>query len=116
MGCNFVVEPKVGVANHMNRFVAGDRGAKQPRRSENVGLRAPAFDCPVILFQNIIEIPRSSSTSRYEREKRKYHPTANRMTSGSNCRHLNKPQTEEAWNATSPAAPGRFPRIGIAGS
>ena len=30
-------------------------------------------------------------TSRYEREKRKYHPTACRMISGSNCRHLNKP-------------------------
>src|SRR5260221_10025467 len=28
--------------------------------------------------------------------KRKYHPTANRMTSGSNCRHLNKPQSEDA--------------------
>jgi hypothetical protein len=24
------------------------------------------------------------------------HPTANRITSGSNCRHLNKPQTEDA--------------------
>jgi hypothetical protein len=31
--------------------------------------------------------------ARYEWEKRKYHPTASRMTSGSNCRHLNKPQT-----------------------
>src|ERR1700693_3384150 len=43
--------------------------------------------------------PRSasnSSTSRYEREKRRYHPTASRMTSDSNCRHLNKSQTEEA--------------------
>src|SRR5882762_1428583 len=43
--------------------------------------------------------PRSasnSSTSRYDSEKRKYHPTASRMTSGSNCRHLNKPQTEDA--------------------
>src|SRR5271166_710393 len=43
--------------------------------------------------------PRSasnSSTSRYEREKRKCHPTASRMTCGSNCRHLNRPQTEDA--------------------
>jgi NAD(P)-dependent dehydrogenase (short-subunit alcohol dehydrogenase family) len=38
----------------------------------------------------------NSSTSRYEREKRKYHPTARRIISGSNCRHLNRPQTEEA--------------------
>src|SRR5258708_12815178 len=38
----------------------------------------------------------NSSTSRYDKEKRKYHTTANRMTSGSNCRHLNKPQTKDA--------------------
>src|SRR5258707_5404427 len=49
---------------------------------------------------------RSSSTSRYEREKRKYHPTASRMTSGSNCRHLNKPQTEEARRTIRPAYHG----------
>src|ERR1700693_6292137 len=48
----------------------------------------------------------SSSTSRYEREKRKYHPTASRMTSGSNCRHLNKPQTEEARRSIRPAYHG----------
>ena len=35
--------------------------------------------------------------------KRKYHPTASRMTSGSNCRHLNKPQTEAAWRSIRPA-------------
>jgi hypothetical protein len=32
---------------------------------------------------------KSSSTSRYEREKRRYQPTAMRMIWGSNCRHLN---------------------------
>jgi hypothetical protein len=37
----------------------------------------------------------SSSTSRYEREKRKYQPTASRITSGSNWRHLNKPEIVE---------------------
>src|SRR5260221_13396746 len=50
--------------------------------------------------------PRSasnSSTSRYDRQKRKYHPTASRMTSGSNCRHLNKPQTEDARRSIQPA-------------
>jgi hypothetical protein len=31
---------------------------------------------------------RSSSTSRYDRENRKYQPTAIRMTAGSLCRHL----------------------------
>src|SRR5271166_5393968 len=43
--------------------------------------------------------PRSasnSSTSRYDKEKRRYQPTARRMTSGSNCLHLNKPETDDA--------------------
>src|SRR5258706_5663740 len=50
--------------------------------------------------------PRSASTfstSRYDRKKRKYHPTASRMSSGSNCRHLNKPQTEDARRSILPA-------------
>ena len=38
----------------------------------------------------------SSSTSRQDSEKRRYHPTANRMISGSNCRHLNNSHTEGA--------------------
>src|SRR5271165_247157 len=29
-----------------------------------------------------------------DREKRRYQPTASRMTSGSNCRHLKRPETE----------------------
>src|SRR5271157_4131645 len=43
--------------------------------------------------------PRSasnSSTSRYDKEKRRYQPTARRMTSGSNCLHLNRPETDDA--------------------
>src|SRR5215468_7090622 len=32
----------------------------------------------------------SSSTSRYEREYRKYHRTAHTMITGSKCRHLNR--------------------------
>ena len=39
--------------------------------------------------------PRSlsnSSTSRYDKEKRRYQPTARRMTSGSNCLHLQRPE------------------------
>jgi hypothetical protein len=43
------------------------------------------------------EMPRSwsnSSTSRYDKEKRRYHPTARRITPGSNWRHLNRPAIE----------------------
>src|SRR5271166_4676579 len=39
---------------------------------------------------------RSSSTSRYDSEKRKYQPTASGIISGSNWRHLNRPATEGA--------------------
>src|SRR5271157_1281356 len=39
---------------------------------------------------------KSSSTSRYESEKRKYQPTARRITSGSNWRHLNRQETDDA--------------------
>src|SRR6202011_370193 len=38
----------------------------------------------------------NSSTSRYDKEKRRYQPTARRMTSGSNCLHLNRPETDDA--------------------
>src|SRR6202163_115298 len=58
--------------------------------------------------------PRSasnSSTSRYEREKRKYHPTARRIISGSNCRHLNRPQTEEASRSIQPTYHGLPPKL-----
>jgi hypothetical protein len=46
-----------------------------------------------------IVIPRSasnSSTSRYDKEKRTYQPTARGMTSDSNCLHLNRPETDDA--------------------
>jgi hypothetical protein len=46
---------------------------------------------------DVLSLPlRSSSTSRYDSEKRKYQPTPSRITSGSNCRHLNRPATEGA--------------------
>src|ERR1700730_11405344 len=32
--------------------------------------------------------------SRYDSTQRKYQPTASRMTSGSNCRHLKRAETE----------------------
>jgi ABC-type glycerol-3-phosphate transport system substrate-binding protein len=38
----------------------------------------------VVVEENILRSAKSSSTSRYESEKRKYLPTARRITSGSN--------------------------------
>src|ERR1700730_18073273 len=46
---------------------------------------------------------RSSSTSRYDSEKRKYQPTASRIISGSNWRHLKRPETEGASKSIEPA-------------
>ena len=57
-------------------------------------------------------------TSRYDSEKRKYQPTASRIISGSNCRHLNKPQTEEARRNIRPAyhgLPAKLQHFPIAG-
>jgi hypothetical protein len=48
---------------------------------------------------------RSSSTSRYDSEKRRYQPTARRITSGSNCHHLKRLATGGARSSGPPAAP-----------
>src|ERR1700687_5152038 len=44
----------------MNRFVAGDRTPSSPERTKMLACAHPAFDGPVILFQNIIEVPHRS--------------------------------------------------------
>src|SRR6516162_9984392 len=49
--------------------------------------------------------------SRYESEKRRYQPTARRITSGSNCRHLKRPQTEEARRSIRPTYHGVTPKL-----
>src|SRR5271170_6602219 len=40
----------------MNRLVAGDRTPSAPKRTEMLAGADPAFDGPVILFENIIEV------------------------------------------------------------
>jgi hypothetical protein len=40
----------------MNRFIAGDRTPGGPKGPEMLARLGPAFDGPVILFQNIIEV------------------------------------------------------------
>ena len=42
----------------------------------------------------------SSSTSRYDSEKRKFQPIASRIISGSNCRHLKRPKTGTSKRGT----------------
>src|SRR5258705_7580162 len=47
----------------MNRFVAGDRAPSSPEGAKMLACTHPAFDGPVILFQDVIEIlHRSMST------------------------------------------------------
>ena len=41
-------------ANHMNRFIAADRTPSTPEGTKMLACAHPAFDGPVILFQNII--------------------------------------------------------------
>ena len=47
---------RLAFADHMNRFVAGDRTPSSPERTKMLACTHPAFDGPVILFQDIIEI------------------------------------------------------------
>ena len=47
---------RLAFADHMNRFVAGNRTSSSPERTKMLACAHPAFDGPVILFQNIIEV------------------------------------------------------------
>jgi hypothetical protein len=47
---------RLAFADHMNRLVAGDRTPSSPERTKMLACAHPAFDGPVILFQDIIEI------------------------------------------------------------
>ena len=44
------------LADHMNRFIAGDRAPGSPERAEMLACMHPAFDGPMVLFQDIIEV------------------------------------------------------------
>ena len=48
---------RLAFADHMNRFVASDRTPSSPERTKMLACAHPAFDGPVILFQDIIETP-----------------------------------------------------------
>ena len=43
-------------ANHMDRLVAGDRTPSAPERPEMLTWTNPAFDGPIVLFQDVIKI------------------------------------------------------------
>src|SRR6202795_1994215 len=40
----------------MNRFVAGDRTPSSPERTKMLACAHPAFDGPVILFQDVVKV------------------------------------------------------------
>src|SRR5580692_7478989 len=51
----------------MNRFVAGDRAPSSPEGAKMLACTHPAFDGPVILFQDVIKIlHRSMSTLLFQ--------------------------------------------------
>jgi hypothetical protein len=43
-------------ADHLNRFIAGDRAPGSPEGTEALAGAHSAFDGPVVLFQNIVQI------------------------------------------------------------
>src|SRR5271169_3368332 len=58
---------RLAFANHMNRFVAGDRAPSSPEGAKMLACTHPAFDGPVILFQDVIKIlHRSMSTLLFQ--------------------------------------------------
>jgi hypothetical protein len=54
---------RLAFADHVNGFVTGDGAPSSPEGAKMLTRADPAFDCPMILFQNIVEIlHRSMST------------------------------------------------------
>jgi len=47
---------RLPLADHMNRFIAGDRAPCSPEGSKMLACVNPTFDDPVVLFQEIIEV------------------------------------------------------------
>ena len=47
---------RLAFADHMNRFIAGDRTPGSPEGTKMLACAHPAFDGPVVLFQNIVQI------------------------------------------------------------
>ena len=47
---------RLPLADHMNRFIAGDRAPGSPEGAEMLACTHPAFDGPLVLFQDIIEV------------------------------------------------------------
>jgi hypothetical protein len=47
---------RLPLADHMNRFIAGDRAPCSPEGAKMLAYANPAFDDPVALFQHIIEV------------------------------------------------------------
>ena len=47
---------RLPLADHMNRFIAGNRAPCSPEGAKMLACANPTFDGPVVLFQDIIEV------------------------------------------------------------
>jgi hypothetical protein len=47
---------RLAPANHMDRFVAGDCAPSSPEGAKILACTHPAFDGPMILFQDVVQI------------------------------------------------------------
>ena len=47
---------RLPLADHMNRFITGDRAPCAPEGAKMLACANPTFDGPVVLFQDIIEV------------------------------------------------------------
>src|SRR5271165_4724893 len=47
---------RLAFADHMNRFIAGERAPSSPEGAKMLACAYPALDRPMILFQDVVEI------------------------------------------------------------
>src|SRR5271157_4305706 len=73
---------RLAFADHMNRFIAGDRTPGSPERTKMLACAHPAFDGPVILFQNIIEVLHRSMPAILHQSTREFEPHDGRWITG----------------------------------
>src|SRR5260370_22053655 len=66
----------------MNRFIAADRTPGGPKGPEMLARLDPAFDGPVILFQNIIEVLRRSMSAVLPQSVLGFEPHDSRWITG----------------------------------
>src|ERR1700676_4613259 len=73
---------RLAFADHMHRFIAGDRTPSSPEGTKILAGAHPAFDGPVILFQNIFEVLHRSMPAMLHQNALGFEPYDGRRITG----------------------------------